>query len=337
MSETSSSEAGSIGSTSALQRLNVAIRNLTGRYFNLWSVLTLLAVLAILLLCALLWDLVEVRPLLATVGAGLAAFLGPIPGIISPELRNKWLVSIFVSAAIAAGTWFATQDLANHLQESKEQASALEERLEQHKKGLVFLLAKATPETMASVQAVAGPMLKSLYHQDRYREVLDLALPLLELDPNNGTSLSFVAYAYRALGDVGNAKKYMETYLAVAQGVEAAKSGAQGKCYETPSGFCAERTGWLSHLRAAIAVREAESEGDVEKRLKLLVEAFEHEKRNVKIVKWKRPGKDEGFDGNEEEAMSSCEVLQRVIANLRALKRPADYAETFRRQNLNCG
>lgn len=337
MSDFPTSGSGVSRETSLLQRLNVSIRNLTGRYLNLWSVLTLLAVLAILLLCVLLWDLVEVRPLLATVGAGLAAFLGPIPGIISPELRSKWLVTIFVSAAIAAGTWFATQDLANHLQESKDQTSALEGRLEQHKKGLVLLLAKATPETMASIQAVAGPTLKSLYHQERYREVLDLALPLLELDPNNGTSLSFVAYAYRALGDWGSAKKYMENYLALAQGIDAAKTGAQGKCYDNPAGFCAERTGWLSHLRAAIAVREAEAQPEIEKRLKLLVEAFEHEKRNVRIAKWKRPGKDEGFDANEEEPMSSCEVLQRIVVQLTAAKRPADHVEALRRQTLSCG
>lgn len=337
MNGTPESEAGAAGGMAMLQRLNAAIRNLTGRYFNLWSVLTLLAILTIFLLCALLWDVVEVRPLLATVGAGLAAFLGPIPGIISPELRNKWLVSIFVSAAIAVGTWFATQDLANHLQESKDQASALAERLDQHKKGLVLLLAQATPEAMASVNRVAGPLLKSLYHQHKHHEVLDLALPLLELDPNNGTSLSFVAYAHRALGNTGSAKKYMENYLALAQTRDAAKLGAQDKCYSDSAGFCAERTGWLSHLRAAIAVREAEAEPIVEKRLKFLVEAFEHEKRNVKILKWKRPGKDEGFDANDEEAMSSCEVLERVIVHLTALKRPADYVETFRKQNLNCG
>lgn len=335
MSDTS--EPSAVGGASWLQRLNAAIRNLTGRYLNLSSVLTLAAVLLIFLLCVLLWDLVEVRPLLATIGAGLAAFLGPIPGIISPELRNKWLVSIFVSAAIAAGTWFATQDLANHLQESKDQASGLEQRLEQHKKGFGLLLAKATPEAMASVNAVAGPMLKSLYLQHWNHEVLDLALPLLELEPNNGTSLSFVAYAYRALGDIGSAKKYMESYLALAQQIEAAKSGVQGKCYENPTGFCGERTGWLSHLRAAIAVREADAEQDAEKRLKFLAEAFEHEKRNVKTVKWKRAGKDEGFDANDEEAMSSCEVLQRVITHLVALNRPADHVTAFRRQNLTCG
>jgi tetratricopeptide (TPR) repeat protein len=337
MSDTPAGERGAANEISMLQRLNIAIRNMTGRYFNLWSVLTLAAVLIILLLCAVLWDSVDLRPALATIGAGLAAFLGPIPSIISPELRNKWLVSIFVSALIAAGTWFATQDLAIHLQQIKDQTVALAERLEQHKKALVTLLKTATPDAIASVHAEAGPLLKSLYLQHRNQEVLDLALPLLELDPNNGTSLSFVAYAYRALGNTGDTKKYLESYLALAQNIEAAKHGPQKDCYDNPAGFCGERTGWLSHLRATIAVREATHEPAVEKKLKFLAEAFEHEKRNVETIKWNRPGKDEGFDTNDEEPMSSCEVLQRVVDQLRALGRPMEHVATFRKQHLNCG
>ncbi len=318
-------------------RLNADIRRMTDRYLNLWSVLTLMSVTAILLTCIALWDVVSLRPVLATIGAGLAAFLGPIPGIISPEIRAKWLVTIGVSALIAAGTWFATQDLANHLQSSTEEVRALQARLESQKDGLVDLLKSATPEALDAVFVASGAAMRARHKAKNPQGVLDLAIPLWRLRPENGTALSFAGYAYRALGRLDDAKKYFENYIALAPTVEAAQVGAQKVCNERADGYCAERTGWIYHLRAAMALREAAGAAGALK-LKLLQEAFEREESNVLLVKWNRPDKkDQGFNAEDEEPLSSCDVLRMIAVEFVALKRPSKQVTDLREAKLNCG
>ena len=61
---------------SLIHRINAFIRRHTSRFLNVWSALTLILVAGIFVLCALLWEFESLRPILATVGAGLAAFLG---------------------------------------------------------------------------------------------------------------------------------------------------------------------------------------------------------------------------------------------------------------------
>lgn len=63
------------------------------RQFSPLSAPSLLGVLIVFLVCVALWEIAWLRPYLAAGGAGLAAFLGPIPGIISPDSRSKWLAS----------------------------------------------------------------------------------------------------------------------------------------------------------------------------------------------------------------------------------------------------
>ena len=318
-------------------RLNADIRRMTDRYLNLWSVLTLMSVAAILLICIALWDVVSLRPVLATIGAGLAAFLGPIPGIISPEIRAKWLVTIGVSALIAAGTWFATQDLANHLQSSADEVRALQARIESHKAGFVELLKYTTPAAEEAVFLQAGHVMRAMHKARRPHEVLDFALPLLQLRPYNGTALAFAGYGNRSLGRIDDAKKYFENYIAYMPNMHAAKIGAQKACNERADGYCAERTGWIYHLLAAIALREAAQTAGPAK-LKLLQDAFEREESNVGLVKWDRPDKkDQGFNAEDEEPLSSCDVLQGIAAELSGMKKSSKHVTDLRSAALKCG
>ena len=73
------------------------IRHQFEKLFTPLSAATLLAVVAMFAACVFLWEISWLRPFLAAAGSGVAAFLGPIPGIISPEARTKWLGSIFRS------------------------------------------------------------------------------------------------------------------------------------------------------------------------------------------------------------------------------------------------
>lgn len=322
-------------SRTSFQALNAFVRKHTDRFLNLWSLITILVVTAILVVCIALWDVVWLRPILATAGAGLAAFLGPIPGIISPETRSKWLVTIFVSGLIAAATWFATKDLELQLRESEQTRLSLDARVTAQKDALASIVGGLTTETQDQVFVESARLLKSLQQGHKYQLVLDLSLPLLKMRPDNGTALAFAGYAYRSLGQTEEAKKKFENYVAVAEGVLDAKDGAQQECYKRVDGFCAERTGWIEHRLAAIAVEQARA-AEGQERLKFLREAYDHEKRNIEILKWSRPGKDGGFNGNDEEPMSSCAVLLEVSASLAAMKRLTRDVDKLRETSLMC-
>lgn len=322
-------------SPGALHRINAYIRRHTDRFLNLWSLITIVSVVAILIVCIALWDVVWLRPIIATVGAGLAAFLGPIPGIISPETRSKWLVTVVVSGLIAAATWFATKDLEVQLRQSEEARLALGTRVAAQKDALAALVEGSGKEAQDRIFIESARLLKALQQDDKFQLVLDLSLPLLKLRPDNGTALAFAGYAYRSLGLNEEAKKKFENYVAVAESVLDAKDGPQKACYERVDGFCAERTGWIEHRLAAIAIEQSrEAEGGA--KLKLLREAYDHEKRNIEILKWSRSGKDQGFDANDEEPMSSCAVLLELSTTLAKMKRLTRDIDTLRQTTLKC-
>ena len=73
-------------------------------------------------------------------------------------------------------------------------------------------------------------------------------------------------------------------------------------------------------------------------KLKLLQESFEREESNVLLIKWNRPDKkDQGFDAEEEEPLSSCDVLRMIAVEFVALKRPSRQVTDLRAAKLNCG
>ncbi|MBI1210176.1 MAG: hypothetical protein GC190_01830 [Alphaproteobacteria bacterium] len=311
-------------SASLFKRVNASIRKHTARYLNLASAVTLLAVASILFLCVALWDIDWLRPILATAGAGLAAFLGPIPGIISPEARSKWLVTIFVSALIAAGTWFATQDLANRLEASEAQRLALNARLDANNGATTALLQKLSNEAKDDVFLKAANVLHELQLGHKYQSVLDLAQSMLRSRPENGTALAYVGYAYRGLQNMPEAKKALQTYISTVEelknrahdgALDESHDGAGPVCYTRVGGLCAERGAWVEHLLAGISLRYAwQSTGH--ERITAFNEALNHE---IEGAGYNWSGKRKGFDVEDEEPLSSCAILQAIVDGLSAM------------------
>src|ERR1700752_4404235 len=126
--------------TARLQATLAPAAKLFREYFTPLSAASLLGVIAIMLACVALWDVDWLRPYLVAGGAGLAAFLGPIPGIISAEARNKWLASVVVAALITIGTWIAARDLDERL----DQAAA-------HEKFVLAALRDLPPQGRSSL------------------------------------------------------------------------------------------------------------------------------------------------------------------------------------------
>jgi hypothetical protein len=106
-----------------------SVGNTQRRRFSLGTALAPIAVLVIFMICLVLWRFEVLRPYLATLGAGLAAFLSPLPGLLAPETRGKWTSSVIIAAFIAAGTWFATKDLDDRWRDADAKRSLLAERL----------------------------------------------------------------------------------------------------------------------------------------------------------------------------------------------------------------
>ncbi len=279
---------------------------LVRRYFTPLSALSLIGVIAIFAVCFVLWEVAWLRPLLAAGGAGLAAFLGPIPGIISPEARTKWLASVIVAALITVGSWLAARDLSDRLELAEKSGQA-------HDNFALAVLRDLPPQSRLGLFSVAPRKLWALYNTDKdYATLLDMSLMLLAVDRENGHALYYAGEAHAKLGNRGQMIRMFQHYIAAAEDQPDAKIGSATACYSRPHGFCAERLGWVSHLLADVYLSEAAALSDAEKP-KRLSDAYAYEKRNLELVKWTPEHHHPGFDEDEAaHVRSSCDILQTI-------------------------
>lgn len=332
------------GAPAGVKRGGAAALEIFGQYVSPLSALTLLGVIAIFALCVTLWDVGWLRPYLAAGGAGLAAFLGPIPGIVSPESRTKWLLSIFVAALITAGTWLATRDLEDRLDGMREAAldaeraataareatAAAREADAAHDAFVTKVLIGLPPAGRKGLFESAPRKLWSVYNDKRrdhktpdtkdHQIVLDMALMLLEVDRENGHALYYAGEAYAKLGNFAEMIRLLQHYLASAEKYPAdAATGSADDCYKRPNGYCAERVGWVSHLLADRYLNEALTLSDGERAIKL-AQAFDYEEKAVRIKKWPPEHHHPGFDtGGITPGYSSCKILLTVAGEQRRL------------------
>jgi hypothetical protein len=286
-------------------------------YFTPLSAATVGGVVAILIACILLWDVSWLRPYLAAFGAGAAAFLGPLSGIISPEARTKWLSCILIAGLIAVFTWLGAADLDARL-------DAAEARNTSYLRAFEKVLKESNGDAQDSVLKAAGSVCRHLYREKQPQAVLDLALLILSVRSNNGHGLYFAAEAHRDMNDKGGAVGRLQNYIAQADHEADASVGDATACYARASGFCAERTGWVLHLLANNFIDDAESLA-ADERQQALWDAFRQEKRNLELMKWDRAQeKDALADAGQPfrkqgTVRSSCEILRIVERELKAL------------------
>ncbi len=305
------------------------------RYLSPLSALTLAGVVSIFVLCAALWDIAWLRPYLAAGGAGLAAFLGPIPGIISPESRVKWLASVLVAALITAGTWLATQDLEGKLSSAEGDLHSAERRVidadratqaahaidQAHDAFVGKTLAELPANARDAVFITAAGHLWSLYHDKQrvlrntdHELVADMAGMLLDMQKDNGHALYYAGEANARLMRYPEMIGYFQTFLATARDEKDATNGSAEKCYARPHGYCAERVGWINHVMAEYNLSEALARPDDE-RGPMLAQALDYEEKAVSIVKWPPSHHHKGFDGGRmNQFNSSCKILFTIIA-----------------------
>jgi hypothetical protein len=290
------------------------------RFFGRWTSGILITIIAIFATCALLWHAIGLRPYVAAFGAGLATFLSPMPGLLSPEARGKWLVAIIVSPLVGLGTWYATHELEEERSNLKSQETSLEMRLAQNNSAFVSIIAGLPPETRDKVFLGAAKRFYDLFDRKQYSSVLDLANMILAVEGDNGHGLYFAGEAYRVTRDRADMRGAFQHYLAGANHDPDAKDGDAATCSLRPHGYCGERTAWVGHLMANDYFYEAQSQQGTMK-VDSLQTALSYERGSLSVrsaeffhIQWSH---------------SSCELIQEIERELKVLGEDAKDASAL--------
>jgi hypothetical protein len=263
-----------------------------------FGVLTLLVLT--LAICVWLWHVEWLRPWLASFGAGMVALLGPIPGLLSSEMRTKWLILIAVAALIGVGTWYASKNAEDEKGQAQYRDSFFESLLKQMR-----------PEARDEFCKGDAKQLRQLVLDRNYRQAKRETMMLQAYCPTSGHALAFAGYAYQGLQDYGEMLTAFNSYLSYADKHPLeAYDGDQEKCDERPSGYCAERTAWIEHLMANYFFGRAQTSAGSEK-IDDLRQVVAHEKYML------RPRK-VGFHG-DVTAHDSTDLLRQTASELQAL------------------
>lgn len=219
----------------------------------------LIALLIIFVACASFWRIVWLRPYLAAAGGGMAAFLGPIPGLLSAETRDRWLLAAVIAAFIALGTWFTTNDLDAKRQDMEAQRNTLQKILDGDDSSLETVVSSLSPTDQDKIFLLMADRFFHLYRGGEYPALNNLTHCMLGVRPMNGHALYFAGEAFRALRRRGDMLSVFKNYLYEAdQDRQEAYDGSRDDCYRRPNGYCAERTAYVNDLMANDAYVQAE-------------------------------------------------------------------------------
>jgi hypothetical protein len=194
----------------------------------------------------------RIAPYLAGLGAGLAAFLAPIPGLVTPETRGKWLVTVLIAAIIGVGVWYSADDL-------EKSRDDMEKRLDTLTVSFKVAVKDLPKPAQEKIFENTAHYLRDVYNKKEQQSTLDLSDVLLTIDADNGYALYFAGLGSRGLGDRSSMRTYFRHYLATADQRSEAQTGAYEVCYSSPDGYCRERTDWINHLMANDYYQEAEN------------------------------------------------------------------------------
>ena len=125
-------------------------------------------------------------------------------------------------------------------------------------------------------------------HKDFVLEDFDKVIPaikfMLKIDPKNGHAIYFQGEIYRLLNDNAHFLEYFHRYLEIegSIGSRLPKVIDPKLCYETPHGYCEQRTAWISQLLANYYYNEGIKAPDERMKIKSFKLALEHI-HNVRI------------------------------------------------------
>ena len=254
-----------------------------------------------------LWRVTPLHPYIIGLGAGMAALLAPLPGLVRPQTKGKWQLAVAIAAVVGVGVWFG----ANKMAAAKEVA---ELRMETQRQSVQMALATLPRVARDAFILSVTRSMKRQYRERQFVSVLDLSRIIQELDESNGHALYYAGEAFRCLRNRTDMRGVLQRYLAEATQRADSVDGAAAQCYQRPHGYCGERTEWINHLMANDYLADADT-APQGRRTDLLLTAYKYERHVLET-------RSLGFYGLDT-IKSSCELLQDVRARLRSLKQQA--------------
>jgi hypothetical protein len=245
---------------------------------------------------SLVWRFDMFRPYIVGIAAGLAAFLAPIPGLLTPETRGKWVIAIFISAFIGVGTWYSADTL-------EREKDTLQLRLESQNRSFELAVRNLSNDERDAFIKNSARRLKTMFDRHEYEAVLDLADIIAKSYPNNGHALYYRGDVYRIFHNTTEMRGSLTNYLAAAELNPDALDGPAAICYDRASGFCRERTAWINHLLASDFYHEALGRAAPE-RSTALMSSFKYENRTLEL-------RSEGFDP-DLTVKAPCDNLKHI-------------------------
>jgi hypothetical protein len=248
-------------------------------------------------------------------------------------MRDKWLITIFVAAFIALGTWFATSELQGKLEEVEANREVLQQTLDADTSAFETVVRTLPHGDQDDVLKLMADRFLNLWRAQRYIALDSLSHCVLGASPMNGHALYFSGEAFRELGRRGEMLGAFKNYLYQAdQDRDEAYQGDRNVCYMRSSGYCAERTAYINHLMANDAYAEAQRESATSKAGELQ-EALSSIRYTLDV----RPC---GFDA-DLTTKSSGTLLAETQKQLADLGQPSDEAAVLvsrlqRARLLNC-
>jgi hypothetical protein len=279
------------------------------------AVLAALGLVLTIIAAAWLWHFPTLRPYSVGFATAMAAFLGPLPGLLSPETRGKWLIAVGVAAVIGLGAWYSSDQLEKERKRLEKEASRLEreenrlkQRISLQQEFFRVSVKNLSTDEQSKFLLGAARRLVGLYPQPKVEPLLDVISVVNEIDLGNGHAYYFAGEEYRSLKDQTNMRGAFQHYLAAAERHPEATDGDAHACSQRPAGYCGERTALINHLMARDYYHEALSSSGG-RQVQNLRTAFSHEQKGLEVWHFNR-------DGSVE---SSCELLLGITEHLHAL------------------
>jgi tetratricopeptide (TPR) repeat protein len=119
---------------------------------------------------------------------------------------------------------------------------------------------------------------------DDFKNVYPVIDFMLAIDSFNGHAIYFKGEIYRLLNDYDRFPEYFQRYLDIEDSIGSSLQMVTDAslCYETPHGYCEQRTAWISQLLANYYYNKGISETDLNKKLSYFDIAM-NQIRNVRV------------------------------------------------------
>ena len=106
--------------------------------------------------------------------------------------------------------------------------------------------------------------------QDDFNNVFPIIDFMLAIDAKNGHAIYFKGEIYRLLNNYDQFLKYFQLYLNIEDSIGSCSEKVTNArlCYETPHGYCEQRTAWISQLLANYYYKKGIGMSDLNKKLK---------------------------------------------------------------------